>query len=165
MFYNKFISCLYIFRAHVLIKRRSKLHYTASGIITPIGDEHMCSKHVEAWNKLIVKQKFCASSWLVTDINVIDVPKPILKLGLGRNFGRDWQSKKGIHEFMLFICPKKKYYSNVMWNFKFYCVKMKESEDMFKGGYPDITVGKMTRLRAEYSTNPDTISCRGKIFF
>jgi len=42
---------------------------------------------------------------------------------------------------------------------------MKESEDMFKGGYPDITVGKMTRLRAEYSTNPDTISCRGKIFF
>ena len=27
-----------------------------------------CSKHVEAWNKLIVKQKFCASSWLITDI-------------------------------------------------------------------------------------------------
>ena len=23
----------------------------------------MCSKHVEAWNKLIVKQKFCASSY------------------------------------------------------------------------------------------------------
>jgi len=32
-----FISCLYMFRAHVLITRRSKLHYTASGIITPIG--------------------------------------------------------------------------------------------------------------------------------
>ena len=32
-----FISCLYIFRSHVLIIRRSKLHYTASGIITPIG--------------------------------------------------------------------------------------------------------------------------------
>jgi hypothetical protein len=32
-----FISCLYIFRAYVLIIRRSKLHYTASGIITPIG--------------------------------------------------------------------------------------------------------------------------------
>ena len=45
-----FISCLYMFRAHVLIIRRSKLHYTASGIIKPIGgdDEHMCSKHVEA---------------------------------------------------------------------------------------------------------------------
>ena len=32
-----FISCFYMFRAHVLIIRRSKLHYTASGIITPIG--------------------------------------------------------------------------------------------------------------------------------
>ena len=32
-----FISCLYMFRAHVLIIRWSKLHYTASGIITPIG--------------------------------------------------------------------------------------------------------------------------------
>ena len=32
-----FISCLYMFRAHVLIIRRSKLHYKASGIITPIG--------------------------------------------------------------------------------------------------------------------------------
>jgi len=37
LFYNKFISCLYMFRAHVLIIRRSKLLYTASGIITPIG--------------------------------------------------------------------------------------------------------------------------------
>jgi len=37
-FYNKFISCLYMFRAHVFIIRRSKVHYTASGIITPIGD-------------------------------------------------------------------------------------------------------------------------------
>ena len=30
-----FISCLYMFRARVLIIRRLKLHYTASGIITP----------------------------------------------------------------------------------------------------------------------------------
>jgi len=34
LFYNKFISCPYMFRAHVLIMRRSKFHYTASGIIT-----------------------------------------------------------------------------------------------------------------------------------
>ena len=34
-------------------------------------DEHMCSKHVEAWNKLIVKQKICASSWLITEINIL----------------------------------------------------------------------------------------------
>jgi len=32
-----FISCPYMFRAHVLIIRKSKLHYTASGIVTPIG--------------------------------------------------------------------------------------------------------------------------------
>ena len=25
--------------------------------------------HVEAWNKLIAKQTFCASSWLITEIN------------------------------------------------------------------------------------------------
>jgi len=31
-----YISCLYMFRAHVLIIRRSKLYYTASGIITPV---------------------------------------------------------------------------------------------------------------------------------
>jgi len=31
LFYNKFISCLYMFPAHVLIIRRPKLHYTASG--------------------------------------------------------------------------------------------------------------------------------------
>ena len=37
LFHNKFISCFYMFRAHVHIIRRSKLHYTASGIITPIG--------------------------------------------------------------------------------------------------------------------------------
>ena len=28
----------------------------------------MCWKHVVAWNKLIVKQKFCVSSWLITEI-------------------------------------------------------------------------------------------------
>ena len=43
---TSFISCLYMFRAYVIIIRRSKLHYTASGIITPIGAstcfEHMC---------------------------------------------------------------------------------------------------------------------------
>ena len=37
LFYNKFISCRYMFRAYVLIIGRSKLHYTTSGIVTPIG--------------------------------------------------------------------------------------------------------------------------------
>ena len=77
------------FEHHVLIIRRTTLYYTASGIIRPIwgrrvhgtatykcydtrccivqfcppDDEHMCLKHVEAWNKLIIK--FSASSCLV----------------------------------------------------------------------------------------------------
>ena len=37
----------------------------------PPDDEHMCSKHVEAWNKLIVKQQFFVSSWLITEINIL----------------------------------------------------------------------------------------------
>jgi len=31
--------------------------------------EHMCSKHVEELNKLTVKQKFCVSSCLITEMN------------------------------------------------------------------------------------------------
>jgi len=47
----------------VLIIRRSKLFYTASGIVTPVGDRPVhrlreSSKHVEAYNKLIIKQEF-----------------------------------------------------------------------------------------------------------
>ena len=77
-----------MFRAYVLIIRRSKMHYTGSGVMhetatysrdgttgcvmqfwPPDDDEHMCSKHVEAWNKTYCKIKFCASSWLNTEIN------------------------------------------------------------------------------------------------
>jgi len=29
-----------------------------------------CSKHVEAYNKLIIKKRFCALSWLIANINV-----------------------------------------------------------------------------------------------
>jgi len=74
-----FISCLYMFRAHVLIIRRSKLHYTASGIIKPVGlkqfwpldDEHMCSKHVEAWNKTYCETNFVHQLGLNTEINIL----------------------------------------------------------------------------------------------
>jgi len=37
LFYNKFIKCLYMFRALCVHIRRSKLYYTASGIITAVG--------------------------------------------------------------------------------------------------------------------------------
>jgi len=36
----------------------------------PPDDEDMGSKNVEAWNKLIVKEKVCASSWLITEIKM-----------------------------------------------------------------------------------------------
>jgi len=62
LFYNKFISCLYMFRVLVLIIKRSKLHYTASGIITPIGvmipdtyckTKNLCIKLVNYCDKYI----------------------------------------------------------------------------------------------------------------
>jgi len=34
-----------------------------------VRDGHMCSKHVEAWNKNLFWNKFCAWSWLNTEIN------------------------------------------------------------------------------------------------
>jgi len=37
----------------------------------PPDDEHMCSKQVEIWNKLIVRPKCYGSSWLITEINKI----------------------------------------------------------------------------------------------
>ena len=46
-----------MFRAHVLIIRKSKLHYTACGVITPIGvmilsiKQILCIKLVKYWYK------------------------------------------------------------------------------------------------------------------
>ena len=37
LFYNKFIICLYTFRALCAHHQEAKLNYTASGIITPVG--------------------------------------------------------------------------------------------------------------------------------
>jgi len=37
----------------------------------PPDDEHICSKHVETWNKLIIK--FSASSWLILRNKYIDM--------------------------------------------------------------------------------------------
>jgi hypothetical protein len=37
LFYNKFIICLYMFRALCAHHPEVKLYYTASGIITPVG--------------------------------------------------------------------------------------------------------------------------------
>jgi len=83
----KFISCLYMFRAQCAHHQEVKIvlhsiwyHHTyrcddTRGCVMqfwPPDDEHMCSKHVEAWNKLSAKQKFCASSLLNTEIKWSD---------------------------------------------------------------------------------------------
>jgi len=46
----------------VLIIRRSKLYYTAAGIITPVG---VMIPHA------YYKTRFCASSWLIARIGLI----------------------------------------------------------------------------------------------
>jgi len=75
LFYDEFISCLYMFRANVLIIRRSKLHYTASGIITSIGDRLVhemmstCARNMYTHEINLLWNKFCSSSWLITEIN------------------------------------------------------------------------------------------------
>ena len=58
LFYNKFISCLYMFRAPYGHRHEVKIllyspwyHHTYMST--------WCSKHVEVWNKLIVKQILC----------------------------------------------------------------------------------------------------------
>jgi len=63
-------TCRWPSRAPVHGTATYRPDYTRGCLIQfwPPDDEHMCSKHVEAWNKLIVKQKFCASSWLITEI-------------------------------------------------------------------------------------------------
>ena len=82
LFHSNFISCLYVFRtrAHhqeVKIALHSLwYHHTyrcedTRGCVMqfwPPDDEHMCSKHVQAWNKTYCETKFCASSLLNTEI-------------------------------------------------------------------------------------------------
>ena len=67
LFYS-IISCLYILRAHVLKIALHSLWYNHScrcddtgGCVMqfwPPDDEHMCLKHVEAWNKTYCKTNF-----------------------------------------------------------------------------------------------------------
>ena len=45
--------------------------FTISLFLASTCFEHMFLKHVEAWNKLIVIQKFYASSWLITGLNIL----------------------------------------------------------------------------------------------
>jgi len=63
--------------------------YTRGCLIqfSPPDDEHMCSKHVEALNKLNVKPKVCASSWLITEVK--NVYSLLLVTGRTRDIGQN----------------------------------------------------------------------------
>jgi len=49
---------LHVSSTVVLIIRRSKLYYTASGIVAPVGGRLVHRLREEAYNKLIIKQDF-----------------------------------------------------------------------------------------------------------
>ena len=69
----------------------------------PPDDEHMCSKHVDAWHKLIVKQNFCALSWLITEINnmCVSIFSTIFFLNIS-HYKKNWSRyyHKCTHVFM-----------------------------------------------------------------
>jgi len=56
---------------HQQVKIAYRCDDTRGGVMQfwPADDEHMCSKHVEAWNKLIVKQNFVHQVWLITEMH------------------------------------------------------------------------------------------------
>ena len=63
-----------MFRAHVLWYYHTYRCDDTRGCVMqfwPPDDELMCSKHVEAWNETYCKTKFCAWSWLNTEINIL----------------------------------------------------------------------------------------------
>ena len=67
----------------MLIIRRSKLYYTASGTITPVGGRpvrRLREDHVEAFNKY--KTSFCASSWLITRKDYVNEKFPMTPSGI-----------------------------------------------------------------------------------
>jgi len=62
-----FISCHYMFRAHVLIYGCDDTRGCVMQF-WPSDDEHMCSKHVEAWNRTYCKTNFVHQ---VAEINIL----------------------------------------------------------------------------------------------
>ena len=57
-FADRASQCIYL-----LINQLDVLNFIISLFQASACFEHMCSKHIEAWNKLIIK--FSASSWLI----------------------------------------------------------------------------------------------------
>ena len=74
LFFLKFcLPCISVYLSHYLTNHHTHRCNDTRGCVMQFwpDDEHMCSKHVEAWNKTYCKTKFCASSWLNTEINIL----------------------------------------------------------------------------------------------
>ena len=72
-----------MFRAHVLIIRKSKLYYTASGIITPVGGLPV--------QRLREDLCICALNWLITKTTKLS----LLAFAIGAQYGV--RENNGIH--------------------------------------------------------------------
>ena len=68
---QKFCFAVSLFHASTCFEHMCSSSGGQNCITQPLVSSHLqvCSKHVEARNKLIVKQKFCASSCLIMEIN------------------------------------------------------------------------------------------------
>ena len=96
----------------------------------PPDDEHKCSKHVEAWNKIIVKQKFCASSWLITEIDILiytvsKTPKFLIQRSISPQ--NSWLLR---HNALKKFC-----HSNILWLLWYYSFLSKSGEDAARQCY------------------------------
>jgi len=62
-----------------------------------------CSKHVEAYNKLIIKKRFCASSWLITETNI---SKQFIDW---KRVGKAWSNDTGSTQLDVYILQYHKF--------------------------------------------------------
>ena len=60
-----------VYLSQYLTNLMHKICFTISLVKIAPDDEHMCSKHVEAWNKTYCEKKFCASSCLNTELKIL----------------------------------------------------------------------------------------------
>jgi len=113
LFYNKF----YFMPLHV-----SSTMCSSSGgqncIIQPLMMRTWCSKHVEAWNKTYCKTKSCASSWLITKINILrcTVSKTLKKAYFRQGLVHVVTKYGQTNRYCRILKKKKTYIKVLFWN-------------------------------------------------
>ena len=130
LFYFFLIFCwpcisIYLF---ININQLDALNFIISLFQAATCFEHMCSKHVEAWNKLIIK--FSASSWLILInkhilLSVIFFPRKLWHLWNNvERYATAWQAAHG----------------NIIWRMRIACsinkAKIPHSEYVIRIAFP-----------------------------